>query len=149
MGKNKIASIPDLSFLGNLRILSIQSNRLTSLGELASLSGSLEELYVSHNGLETLDGIQTLSRLRVLDITANRISKLEHLNDKTELEEFWASDNELADFGQIERQLGRLAKLETVYFEGNPLQRTAGANYQRKVRLALPQVRQIDATYTR
>lgn len=36
--------------------------------------------------------------------------------------------------------------LDTVYLEANPLQKTAGANYRRKVMLALPQVNQIDAT---
>lgn len=39
-----------------------------------------------------------------------------------------------------------MPKLETVYLEGNPAQRTEGAGYRRKVKLALPQVAQVDAT---
>jgi protein phosphatase 1 regulatory subunit 7 len=37
-------------------------------------------------------------------------------------------------------------ELETVYFEGNPLQRNQPALYRNKVRLALPQIVQIDAS---
>lgn len=39
-----------------------------------------------------------------------------------------------------------MGRLETVYFEGNPLQKDMGVNYRRKIMLALPQVAQIDAT---
>lgn len=42
--------------------------------------------------------------------------------------------------------MSKMANLDTVYLEGNPLQAAAGANYRRKVMLALPQVNQIDAT---
>jgi protein phosphatase 1 regulatory subunit 7 len=37
-------------------------------------------------------------------------------------------------------------KLETVYFEGNPLQLNGPAVYRNKVRLALPNIQQIDAS---
>ena len=39
--------------------------------------------------------------------------------------------------------------LSTIYLEGNPVQKTLGANYRRKVLLECPQVQQIDATYVR
>lgn len=42
--------------------------------------------------------------------------------------------------------LGDKKKLTTVYFEGNGLQLRAPALYRNKVRLALPQVMQIDAS---
>lgn len=38
------------------------------------------------------------------------------------------------------------ADLETVYFEANPLQTAGRATYRNKVRLALPQIKQIDAS---
>jgi len=46
----------------------------------------------------------------------------------------------------VEAQLKDKEKLETVYFEGNPLQLRQPVLYRNKVRLALPQVRQIDAS---
>jgi protein phosphatase 1 regulatory subunit 7 len=63
-----------------------------------------------------------------------------------EIEELWASYNGFPDFGEVERELGGKGKLTTVYFEGCPLQLKAPALYRNKVRLALPQVVQIDAS---
>lgn len=52
----------------------------------------------------------------------------------------------LSSFEEIEAELGNKDALVTVYFEGNPLMRDAGSNYRNKVRLALPKVKQIDAS---
>ncbi len=46
----------------------------------------------------------------------------------------------------MERELAGLEELSTVYFEGNPLQTMNVVTYRNKVRLALPRVRQIDAS---
>jgi protein phosphatase 1 regulatory subunit 7 len=46
----------------------------------------------------------------------------------------------------VERELAEIGSLETVYFEANPLQLRGPAVYRNKVRLALPQVKQIDAS---
>jgi protein phosphatase 1 regulatory subunit 7 len=46
----------------------------------------------------------------------------------------------------VEKELRDKEELETVYFEGNPLQRQQPALYRNKVRLALPQIVQIDAS---
>ena len=101
---------------------------------------------MSHNALESLSGLGNSVRLRVLDISSNKISKLENLEPLMLLEEFWASSNEIASFAEVEQQLASKSKLETVYFEGNPLQKKNEATYRNKVRLALPQVKQIDAS---
>jgi len=41
----------------------------------------LQELYLSHNGIRQIDGIQTLVNLEILDLTANRIIKIENLQN--------------------------------------------------------------------
>ena len=61
----------------------------------------------------------------------------------------WASDCQIESFEEIERELADKKELTTVYFEGNPLQKRGRAVYRNKVRLALPQVRQIDASESR
>ena len=89
--------------------------------------------------------------LRVLDISNNTIDHLENLAKLFALEELWASSNNLNSFTEVEGQLGGLQSLETVYFEHNPLQTSNLVLYRNKVRLALPQIKQIDAsknTYT-
>ena len=132
--------------LTNLRILSIQANRLSTLAPGLSDLPSLEELYVSHNALTSLDGLESNTRLRVLDISNNQISHLEKLESLARLEEFWASSNQLDSFEEIEKQLGSKESLETVYLEGNPLQKKNLVTYRNKVRLALPRIKQIDAS---
>lgn len=145
LAKNKITSLSGLDGLPKLRLLSIQSNRITDLSPLKDVP-SLEELYISHNMLESLKGIETNTKLRTLEISNNQITTLEGVGPLKEIEEVWASYNKISDFSDVERELKDKEKLETVYFEGNPLQLRAPALYRNKVRLALPQVRQIDAS---
>ncbi|KAJ5807767.1 Leucine rich repeats (2 copies) [Penicillium riverlandense] len=148
LGKNKITEMKNLDHLTNLRILSIQSNRLTTLTGLSSLP-HLEELYFSHNAVTDLSGLESNTGLRVLDLSNNQVSNLAHLSSLINLEELWASNNQLSSFEEVERELKDKEKLETVYFEGNPLQTAGPAVYRNKVRLALPRIKQIDATFVR
>ncbi|CZT00495.1 probable regulatory subunit of protein phosphatase-1 [Rhynchosporium agropyri] len=148
LGKNKITTITGLDTLQNLKILSIQSNRIREISGLSSLP-HLEELYISHNALTTLNGLESCTGLRVLDISNNQISSLKGLENMPDLEEVWASYNRIGDFKEVEEELGRKEQLNTVYFEGNPLQLRQPALYRNKVRLALPRIKQIDATFIR
>jgi protein phosphatase 1 regulatory subunit 7 len=131
--------------LSNLKILSIQSNRLPSIAGLSSLE-NLEELYVSHNALTEISGLENNHKLRVLDISNNQIGHLTNLSHLPHLEELWASSNQLSSFDEVEKELKDKEELNTVYFEGNPLQLNNSTLYRNKVRLALPQVKQIDAS---
>lgn len=148
LGKNKITQIKGLDTLQNLKILSIQSNRIRKITGLENLP-QLEELYISHNALTSLKGLEKNFGLRVLDISNNQVTSVEGLKHIEDLEELWASYNEIGDFGEVEEELRHMVKLNTVYFEGNPLQLKAPALYRNKVRLMLPQVMQIDATFVR
>ncbi|KAF7561943.1 hypothetical protein G7046_g2198 [Stylonectria norvegica] len=148
VAKNKITELSGLGGLSHLRLLSIQSNRLTDLSPLKEVP-SLEELYISHNLLESLEGLEDNLHLRVLDISNNKVTNLKGLGNLKELEEVWASYNLISDFNDVERELKDKEKLTTVYFEGNPLQLRGPALYRNKVRLALPQLKQIDATFVK
>ena len=164
LGKNKITEInvgmihpmcdsllmiwKNISSLHNLKILSIQSNRLTQISGLSDLS-NLEELYISHNALTEISGLDSNSRLRVLDISNNQVSHLTSLKHLAHLEELWASSNQISSFEEVEKELGDKQELSTVYFEGNPLQTRSPAVYRNKVHLALPQIQQIDASMLR
>jgi len=62
LGRNKITELTGLDAVPGLTQLGLQSNRLTSLVPgLAPVVG-LRELYVSHNGLTSLEGIGHLVR---------------------------------------------------------------------------------------
>ncbi|ORZ34085.1 hypothetical protein BCR44DRAFT_1437068 [Catenaria anguillulae PL171] len=147
-GKNKITSLAGLAALPSLTLLSIQSNRIVDLAGLEALV-NLEELYMSHNGVLKIDHLHNNTKLRVLDLCNNRIEKLENVGHLVELEELWISNNKLESWEDVEQQTKTLPKLETIYLEGNPLQRSAGATYRIKVKTLVPQVKQIDATFVR
>ncbi|KAG8932183.1 hypothetical protein FRC01_000162 [Tulasnella sp. 417] len=148
LGKNKITKLENLSSLHKLRILSIQSNRIVKLEGMDSLT-DLEELYISHNGVERLEGLDNNTNLTTLDVGSNRIPKVENISHLKLLEEFWANDNKIPNLHDLDSQLGKTDTLKTIYLEGNPCQKEDMAGYRRKVKLALPQVIQIDATYVR
>ena len=46
----------------------------------------LEELYISHNGITTLGGVDYNFNLTTLDVAGNRISKIENIQHLTNLE---------------------------------------------------------------
>ena len=162
LGKNKITELKvrmvslgwygswlmrkqNISHLSNLKILSIQSNRLPQITGLSNLL-NLEELYISHNALTEISGLDSNVNLRVLDISNNKITHLANLGPFEHLEELWASSNLLSSFEEVERELAKKKELKTVYFEMNPLQLRSPALYRNKVRLGLPQIQQIDAS---
>ena len=57
-----------------------------------------------------------------------------------------ASGNKITTLEDLAPQLADKESLETVYLEHNPVQRTEGAAYRRKIILSLPQLKQIVAT---
>uniref|UniRef100_H3AL25 Protein phosphatase 1 regulatory subunit 7 n=1 Tax=Latimeria chalumnae TaxID=7897 RepID=H3AL25_LATCH len=145
LGNNKIPKLQNLDGLTNLTVLSIQSNRITKIEGLQSLL-NLRELYISHNGIEVIEGLESNKKLTTLDIAANKVKKIENISHLTELEEFWMNDNLIENWSDLD-ELKNAKKLETVYLERNPLQKDP--QYRRKIMLALPSVRQIDATFIR
>ncbi|KAI9706774.1 MAG: Protein phosphatase 1 regulatory subunit sds22 [Bogoriella megaspora] len=177
LGKNKITELKNLDTLTNLKILSIQSNRLTSLSGLPHIP-NLTDLHISHNAISSLaplaepptttvaqtNGSSTVTNgstapldapsvptpsLRVLDISSNPIKSLHGLQRLKHLEELWASYCQMSSFDEVEKVLADKEELETVYFEGTPLMTQQPALYRNKVKLALPRIKQIDATFVR
>lgn len=140
-----LTSSQNLAPLTSLRILSLPSNRLNAITGLETLV-NLSELHISHNQLTSLAGLENNTRLTILDVSNNQIAHLSHLATLNELEEFWASSNQLSSFQEVEKELAGKESLQTVYFEMNPIEKNDPTGYRRKVRLALPQIRQIDAS---
>lgn len=86
--------------------------------------------------------------MTIVDIANNALTKIENLSHLPVLEEFWANNNQFDNecYKQVEEELGKIKTLETVYLEGNPMQLNNKATYRNKIRLALPHIKQIDAT---
>ncbi|ODV94800.1 hypothetical protein PACTADRAFT_20400, partial [Pachysolen tannophilus NRRL Y-2460] len=146
LGKNRIYELENLDNLRNLKILSIQANRITKLKNLSKLI-NLEELYISNNGIETLEGLENCEKLTIIDITSNKIKKLSCLSHLINLTDLWCSYNYISDFKNVEQELQKLPNLECVYFEHNPLQTDNPTSYRRKLKIIIPQLKKIDATF--
>lgn len=52
---------------------------------------NLEELYLSHNGIGAIAGLETLTALNTLDLSANRITTVAGVGTLTALADFWVS----------------------------------------------------------
>ncbi|KAJ6619697.1 hypothetical protein B0H10DRAFT_2024499 [Mycena sp. CBHHK59/15] len=148
IGKNKITKLENLGTLKRLKILSLQSNRITKLEGLEELD-NLEELYLSHNGVQRLEGLEHNLKLTTLDVGNNFIPELENISHLTRLQELWMSGNKIPTLHGLDSQLKAITTLETLYLEGNPCQTTDMTGYRRKIILALPQLKQIDATFVK
>ena len=158
LGKNKIEQIQGLEPLANkLRKLDVQANRLTSINgdALRSVSSTLEELYLSHNGIDD-EGAACLADipfnvLTTIDLSRNRLTTTKPFANMFSLQELWISGNKIESFKDIEpiSILGTRdqAKLETIYLEYNPLDKEF--EYRKKLKELIPSLTQIDADYNR
>ncbi|KAF8199575.1 hypothetical protein BJ912DRAFT_655796 [Pholiota molesta] len=148
LGKNKITKLEGLKTLKKLKILSLQSNRITKLEGLEELR-ELNQLYLSHNGIEKLEGLENNLELTTLDVGNNFIPAIENVSHLKKLEELWMNGNKIPDLRALDSELRDIPTLATLYLEANPCQKNDMTGYRRKIMLALPQLQQIDATYTR
>ena len=150
LGKNSIPRLINLHPLKNLKILSIQSNKLKKIENLEELT-NLEELYLSHNFITKIEGLEKNLKLNTLDVTSNKITSLENLNHLSNLTDIWASFNKIdQSFESLGENLSGLSRLETIYLEGNPIQLENKTSYRRKLTMNLPpSLQKIDATYIR
>ncbi|XP_059559834.1 protein phosphatase 1 regulatory subunit 7 isoform X5 [Myotis daubentonii] len=155
---NKINKIENLSNLRQLEMLELGSNRIRAIENIDTLT-NLDSLFLGKNKITKLQNLDALSNLTVLSIQSNRLTKMEGLQSLVNLRELYLShngievieglennmnDNLLESWSDLDELKGA-KNLETVYLEGNPLQKDP--QYRRKVMLALPSVRQIDATF--
>ncbi|KAK7197869.1 protein phosphatase type 1 regulator-like protein [Novymonas esmeraldas] len=150
LGKNKINNVGDgLHSLDKLQKLSLQANRLTSIPQCVFKEGCnpcLLELYLSENGISTIENLP-LHSLRLLDFSFNPISTI---NDAVvnpanmpELQEFWLTDGNINDWGEVKKFSGFEGTLRTIYVERNPIEQDK--RYRDKVYMNLPFVTQIDS----
>lgn len=120
----------------------MQSNRLTTIHNL-DLCPALRELYLSHNGLQSLAGVGSLVNLKVLDVSNNRITAVEDMDNLKGLEDFWANDNVIEDMESVVTGLaGASASLNTVNLQGNPI--AASETYKATLLHALPNLQELD-----
>jgi len=70
-----IDKISNLNGLAHLRILSLGRNCIKKIEGLEAVSDTLEELWLSYNNLERLNGVESCKKLKVLYASNNKIKE--------------------------------------------------------------------------
>lgn len=148
LGKNKIEKIEGLGNLTKLRRLDVQSNRLTKIENLEAQVDTLEELYLSHNGID-VEGATCetglalpFTQLNTIDMCRNRLTDTSPFGHLTSLTDLWISGNDIKTYDDIEHLRG-LTQLDAVYLEYNPV--ASEFEYRKKLAELAPSLMQIDA----
>lgn len=82
--------------------------------------------------------------VQVLDVSNNRISKVEHLQGLTQLQDLWLNDNQIPNLEGIEDALSdQKDSLTTIYLEHNPA--AAASDYKQRILAMFPRLIQLDA----
>merc|ERR1712039_211982 len=109
-----------ISGLKSLKVLSLSRNQIKRINGLDEVGATLEELWLSYNAIEKLDGLSSCTELRILYIAHNKIKDWNELDRLKDLAKFRTTvfyGNEIYDkygsgvAGQIEGRLHVLQRL--------------------------------------
>mmetsp|Transcript_16995 Transcript_16995/g.17749 ORF Transcript_16995/g.17749 Transcript_16995/m.17749 type:complete len:193 (-) Transcript_16995:270-848(-) len=122
LSTNAIDRIIPLTGMSRLRILSLGRNQIKKIEKLDDVAETLEELWISYNQINSLDGVNILRNLTTLYISNNLIK-------------MWSELDKLAG----------LPNLRDVLFIGNPIYDDMSREAARiEVLRRIPQVAKID-----
>eukprot|EP00435_Cladocopium_sp_Y103_P053734 s1675_g17.t1 len=102
-GLRGLADVPQLRAPEGqrLRLLHLHGNALATLRGLDAVCPLLEELTLSSNDLQDLEGLQNLQKLRFLDLSCNCLSSLQGLEALCQLQELRAAYNQISQLAEL------------------------------------------------
>ncbi len=123
LSTNAIERMIALPKLKSLRILSLGRNNIKRIMALEDVGATLEELWISYNQIEKLDGLQPCVKLSVLYMSNNKIKAWDELG-----------------------KVAQLPEIKTVLFVGNPIygEKTKEENAPYVVK-RIPQIETVDS----
>lgn len=74
-----------LTGLKRLKILSLGRNLIRKIEKLDEYSGTLEQLWLSYNQIEKLDGLGEMKQLEVLYVSNNKIQNIDEVSKLKDL----------------------------------------------------------------
>ena len=112
---NQIEDASAITDLSKLQSLNLNNNKITKI-DVSKLT-DLTELYISQNGLESIDSISKLMKLNDVNLSENKLTSVEALKDLKELGMLNLSSNQIKDIAPIKN----LAKLYNLDVHSNPI----------------------------
>ena len=105
---------------GKLSAVGADLHSLTDLDE--KYQGKVEELDVSENELQNIDGLNNYATLKTLILDNNNVTNFDHLPHMSKLETLWMNKNGIEDLDALLEQLqGRTPCLQYLSLLGNPV----------------------------
>ena len=124
LSTNCIEKLITLPKLKNLRILSLGRNNIKRIGSLEEVGSTLEELWLSYNQIEKLDGLAPCVRLHTFFLSNNRVKSWDEVPKLAQLPEIktvllkrnpiYAEGKEEAATENILQVVKRIPQIETV-----------------------------------
>lgn len=103
----------------NLRVLDLSYNKLQKINGLDDLANTLEELYLIHNDITVVSGLNKLVNLKILELGDNEIYKIDNaLENLVNLKELYLGSNNL-DTKAIQNTFKKLVSLELLSSQAN------------------------------
>lgn len=99
---------------------------------------------MSENKIKKIENLDKAECLQILDLSYNKISVLEGVNECKKLEELWINSNEIENFSDLDI-LSNNPSLKVLYIWGNPVAQFPSV--KQKLTTILPNLEQIDSTY--
>ena len=122
LSTNSIDRMVSLPKLKNLKILSLGRNVIKRIMGLEEMGQTLEQLWISYNLIEKLDGLQPCIKLHTLFLSNNKITKWEEV-----------------------AKLSQLTELKTILLVGNPIYgENTKAEMKPQVIKRIPQIHNVD-----
>lgn len=135
LDENEIAEC-DFNGHPNIKVLSLNKNKLSSGAGLHSLA-KLEELSIQENEtLTSLKGMDNMKSLKKLNLTGSKLESLDELPSFPCLEELILDGNAVATIDQLPK-LGHLTSLRELSMQGTPLAEEKGDDLKKEVLIAL------------
>lgn len=123
--------------LPELRVLEVGANEISTLDNSLVKNTKLEQLYLSRNRLQSIQGLDVLANLRILALQNNQIERIGGLDRLGRLEELYLSNNRLQQIEGLDANenlrvldvannmislldgLGHLSELQEFWANGN------------------------------
>ena len=118
LNSNRITDLKPLSSLTNLTILGLGNNKIADLKPLSSLP-NLTVLYLYKNQITDLKPLSSLTNLSILNLWDNKVADLKPLSSLTSLSDLDLSNNKITDI----KPLSSLTNLSNLVLKGNPINR--------------------------
>jgi hypothetical protein len=145
-----LLKIQNLDVLRSLKHLKLDNNGITVIEGLDCLASTLEQLDLSFNAIESMDGLDALARLTDLSLFNNRIKQVAVIDACPALQCVSLGNNLLEDLLGTVLFLRRVAPLQVLTLEGNPLCRQGEGGrdmYRPHVFAFIPKLKYLDYNF--